>query len=253
MAKFGGTRARRKTGRARAAVDVSAPVGATTSGSAGMSPSSSADAASAEAASEQVAIDYARVGEHVGTVLEAAKKAAEQMRQQAASDARQLRSDAQLQAHVVLDEAQTKVERADAEATRLYAQAQERSEEIREESEEYAAKTRDAADVQAAGIIADAERQAAEGVEAAHKRKRTLDRKITATEQRLRELVGGVREVASGLEELLPETPLPPEAQDEVDEDATVPDDTLPRAAAPVRLPGPPSEPEHTSQEHNGN
>jgi F0F1-type ATP synthase membrane subunit b/b' len=160
--------------------------------------------AGADSAPEQVALDYAKVGEHVGTVLEAAKAAAEKMLIDASRDARQIRADAQLQAKVGLEESQTKVERADAEAARLYADAKQRSDEARDEADAYAASTRQAAEADVAAILQDAEMQALDRVDAAQRRQRTLDRNIAATEQRLRQLVGGVRELASGLEELVP-------------------------------------------------
>jgi predicted nuclease with TOPRIM domain len=219
MAKFGGRRARQgkaaSSGSAAGSRTVEgkeppatgkARVDSTSSGPAGTAATAHA------AAAQESAVDYAKVGEHVGTVLEAAKAAAEKMRLEATNDARQIRADAQLQARVGVEESQKKVERADAEATRLYAEAKQRSDDVREEADAYATSTREAAEAEAVVILADATQQASDEVDAAQKRQRTLDRNIAATENRLRQLVGGVRELASGLEELVPSASLPQQA-----------------------------------------
>jgi hypothetical protein len=213
MAKFRGRRAARKAANASAestvvdgeAREQPAATEQVTGRDRKQSPAGDKSAdAGADSAPDQAALDYAKVGEHVGTVLEAAKAAAEKMLIDASRDARQIRADAQLQAKVGLEESQTKVERADAEAARLYADAKRRSDEARDEAEAYAESTRQAADAEVAAILQDAEMQALDRVDAAQRRQRTLDRNIAATEKRLRQLVGGVRELASGLEELVP-------------------------------------------------
>ncbi len=220
MAKFRGRRAARKAGSASAdgtvvdgeAREEPAAKEHVTGRERKPSPAGGKPAdAWVDSAPEPAALDYAKVGEHVGTVLEAAKAAAEKMLIDASRDARQIRADAQLQAKVALEESQKQVERADAEAARLYADAKQRSDETRDEADTYAASTRQSADAEVAAILQNAEMQALDRVDAAQRRQRTLDRNIAATENRLRQLVGGVRELASGLEELVPAESMPDE------------------------------------------
>jgi hypothetical protein len=199
---------------------------------------------SVAAAPEQAVVDYAQIGEHVGTVLEAAKAAAEKIMQQAALDAKQIRSDAQLQVRVSLEEAQKQAERADVEATRLVADAKRHSDKVREEADAYAAGAREAAGAEAAVLIGNAERQATDGVHVAQRHKRTLDRKIEATEERVRQLVCGVRELASSLEELIPATPAATRELDDEADELPLPERLAQDAAAahhsPLRLPARP-------------
>jgi predicted nuclease with TOPRIM domain len=164
-------------------------------------------AASDDSASGQAEFDYAKVGEHVSTVLEAAKAAAEKMLSEASKDARQLRADAQVETEVAIEEAKQNVEQARVEAARLHAEAKQRLDEVRDEADVYANGLRQAAEAEAAAILEGAEHLASERVDAAQSRQRILDRNIAAAENRLRQLVGGVRDLASGLEELVPPDP----------------------------------------------
>jgi hypothetical protein len=250
MAKFRGRRAARKAGSASAgdtvvegeAREEPAAKEHVTGRERKPSPAGGKPAdAGADSAPEPAALDYAKVGEHVGTVLEAAKAAAEKMLIDASRDARQIRADAQLQAKVALEESQKKVERADAEAARLFADAKQQSDETRDEAETYAASTRQSADAEVAAILQNAEMQALDRVDAAQRRQRTLDRNIAATENRLRHLVGGVRELASGLEELVP-------AESTSDEPRAAESDDLSLATLRLAV-----EPEHAEEGLNGN
>jgi uncharacterized protein involved in exopolysaccharide biosynthesis len=163
--------------------------------------------ASDDAASGLAELDYTKVGEHVSTVLEAAKAAAEKMLLEATKDARQMRADAQLEAQVAVEEAQKSVEQANANAGRVHADTKRRNDELRAEAEAYATSVRQAAEAQAAAIVDGAEQHASERVDAAQSRQRILDRNIAGAESRLRQLVGGVRALAIGLEELVPPDP----------------------------------------------
>jgi hypothetical protein len=265
MSKFGARRARRKAAGGDAAVEgkvvdgeqrkgrqAAADKGTRTDGKSSPAAGGGSVTSTGNAA-QPVAVDFERLGEHVGTVLEAAKAAAEKMRVEASIDARQIRADARLQARVELEEAQKKVARADAEAARLLAEAKQRSDETREEADDYAASTRQAADAEAAVILEDADQLATDRVDSAQKRQRTLDRNIAATENRLRQLVGGVRELASGLEELVPATSLPQQAA-VAEPDVGSLTGTLTQAAAghrsSLRLP---EQAEDVAEELNGN
>jgi hypothetical protein len=147
-------------------------------------------------------VDYAQVGGHVAAVLEAAKEAAEKMRLEAYTEAQKLRAAMKEQAREALEKSKATAERADAHAASVSADAERQSKEVREQADEYAKDRRKAADSAAAAVLARAEKQASVTERTFQERQLALDESVIRTEKRLRELVGGLVELASGLEEL---------------------------------------------------
>lgn len=157
------------------------------------------------------AVDYAQLGGHVATVLEAATAAAEKLRVEAQAEAQQVRAKSEEQARDALETAKATEARAEAHAAGLAAEAEREGKEVRAKADIYASSRRQAADEEAAAVLARAEKQAALRERSSQERQRTLDQSVVRTEKRLRQLVVGLHELASGLAELVP-------AQDE-DED----------------------------------
>jgi hypothetical protein len=146
----------------------------------------------ADRQNSEVAVDYAKLGEHVASVVKAAEVAAEGIRAEAEKEVERLREGAEEQAATRLDEANREAERMRREADRLRAEAEEATKTIRREAEAEAAKV-----IEAAKQIDRREEYAAED------RRRTLQENVELTEKRLKQLVGGLREVAVQLEDLI--------------------------------------------------
>jgi hypothetical protein len=124
---------------------------------------------------------FAELGQHVARVLATAREAAERIE----ADARR--------------EADLTLERAQAEADELLGAAQENAAKVEAE----AARKRQAADEAAAELVARAEWQARDRARAAEERQQALDENVKRTEERLRKLVSGLREVARRLDVLV--------------------------------------------------
>jgi hypothetical protein len=77
------------------------------------------------------------------------------------------------------------------------------AEKLRMEADAYANETRDAADVKASAILARAEKEAAAQERTFHDLRRSLDDGVVRTEERLNQLIVGLRELATGLEGLV--------------------------------------------------
>lgn len=146
-------------------------------------------------------LDYSQVGEHIGTVLAAAREAAETMKAQAEKEVEQLRLDANQQARQLLHKAREQTERATVEAAA-----------VRERAEEYAARAREAAEETAADAIARAERAAAAKDAEMMDRQALLEENVEATEARLAQLARGLRELAATLEDLAAQPGSPDES-----------------------------------------
>lgn len=153
---------------------------------------------------------YARVGDHVASVLAAAEAAAEEIRVEAQADADRIRADA---------------ENAARESVEIRAAADAYSSDVRSGGDDYAATKRREADDEAARILervnaeaerirSEAEQGAREIVEQAHQRARELedgqrkeresfDAEAEAARARLQELLAASREFTSRLEERL--------------------------------------------------
>jgi hypothetical protein len=147
-------------------------------------------------------VDYAQIGEHVAAVLEAAKEAAEKMRLDAYTEAQKLRAAMKEQGHAALETAKATADRAEAHAASVSADAERQSREVREQADEYAKDRRKVADSEAAAVLARAEKQASVAERTFQERQLSLDESVIRTENRLRELVAGLHELASGLEQL---------------------------------------------------
>jgi vacuolar-type H+-ATPase subunit H len=133
-----------------------------------------ADGVKNEGDSEIGTTDYAKVGEHVASVLEAAKTAAAKITEEAREEAERLRSE-----------------------------AQQKGQELTQRANGYEAEKLREAEEKASAIVAGAEREVSEQTRAAQERDATLARNVAMSEERLRQLVGGLRDLAAGLEELV--------------------------------------------------
>ena len=160
-------------------------------------------AAATDGESGGTTVDFAQVGEQVATVLEAARAAAETMRLEAETEARRIRAAGEREVREAQQSAKVTAERAEAEAATLRAESELRSKEVREQADAYANDTREAADAKAAAVLAQAEKQASARESAFQERRRLLDEGVVRTEERLRQLVSGLHELAGGLEDLV--------------------------------------------------
>jgi hypothetical protein len=154
--------------------------------------------------SDEPTVDFTQVGQQVAKVLETAKDAAEKMKLAAQVEADQLRKTIEEQAREERAKATANAQQAEVEAARAIKAAEQHSKEVREQADEYAAVTREAADAKAAAVLARAEKQASAEEDTSRERRRALDEGVTLTEERLRQLVAGLHELAGGLEELVP-------------------------------------------------
>jgi cell division septum initiation protein DivIVA len=116
--------------------------------------------------------DYSHFGEHVASVLKAAEAAAERVAEDARRDAA-----------AILGEAK----------------------DVREQAEVYAQQKQREADAQAAKVVEGAELTATRRVHEARQRNEALHKDLELTETRLRDLVTGLRNLASHLDGLLGE------------------------------------------------
>jgi hypothetical protein len=153
------------------------------------------------------AADYGKLGEHVTSVLEAANQAAAKIREEARSTAQEIAERAQREAGTWLEKARAETEKLSHEASRLRIEAEEESLEMKERANAYDTEKRREADRQASALIAGAKREASEHTKAAQERGAALAKNIELSEQRLRQLVAGLRDLAVRLEELLQAAP----------------------------------------------
>ncbi len=116
-----------------------------------------------DAEAESVSDGYSKLGEHVASVLEAAERAAKQLTEEARSSAVSLR------------------ERSQREAEELLA----------------------AAKSEAETLLRTAQQEGDRRAQAAQERSRILEENVAATEQRLKQLTTGLRELASLLDALV--------------------------------------------------
>jgi F0F1-type ATP synthase membrane subunit b/b' len=149
--------------------------------------------------------DYGKLGEHVTAVLEAARTAAEKMKDEARDEARRLVVRTRKEATETVDAARNEAARVSAETAQLRADAEKETRETRHLADAYVAEKRGEADAEASAIVTRAKREATEQLQAAQKRQGALDTNVALTEERLSQLVGGLRDLAVRLEELLRE------------------------------------------------
>jgi hypothetical protein len=141
--------------------------------------------------------DYASLGSHVASVLEAANAAAARLHEEAAADAERIRNEAQRAAD-------TKIAEASAEAGKFVEDAQR----MQSDAEEAAVRRREDAEAEAAKILELAGEVAARQHSEMVARKEALDESIDLAQQRLHELISGLRDLADRLQDVLSaETP----------------------------------------------
>lgn len=160
-----------------------------------------------EAEAVELPADYGKLGEHVTSVLEAANEAASKIREEARTAAQEIAEHAQREAGTWLERARAETEELSHEASRLRIEAEEESREMKERANAYATEKRREADRQATAFLARAKREASDYTRAAQERSATLAKNVELSEQRLRQLVGGLRDLAIRLEELLQGSP----------------------------------------------
>lgn len=134
---------------------------------------------------------YEQVGGHIASVIRAAEVAAVKLREEAEREARELKSSAAVSAREALEDAHR-------QADELLAGARE----IRERADSDAQARRAEADAQASKVIEAAQGVAARTVEDARVREARNGDAIAQTEQRLRDLAQGLRELADHLDHL---------------------------------------------------
>lgn len=148
-------------------------------------------------------MDYADLGRHVASVLEAAREAAARIQADARSEAASTLERSKADAESALAEARRKAEELEAEAKRMHADAEKAARDVRSEADTYAEEKRADADEAASEVVARAERAARERARGAEERQRVLDENVERTEERLRRLVTGLRELAGRLDVLV--------------------------------------------------
>jgi hypothetical protein len=129
--------------------------------------------------------EFAELGRHVATVLTTAREAAEK------------------EAAAVLERARAYAAEIEAETAEKRSAAFATAEDVRTRADAYAEKKRQEADEAAAEALARAERQARDLAHAAEERRQELEANVERTEERLRKLVAGLRELASRLDVLV--------------------------------------------------
>jgi hypothetical protein len=165
--------------------------------------SHSPETSTGEDETPEVGADYGKLGEHVTSVLAAAEQAAATIRDEARADAQEIVERAQREASTWLEKGHAETEELSHEASRLRIEAEEESRDIKERANAYATEKRREADRQASALMARAKRDATEHTRAAQERGAALAKNVELSEQRLGQLVGGLRDLAARLEELL--------------------------------------------------
>jgi hypothetical protein len=146
--------------------------------------------------------DLAQLGEHVTSVLAAAESAAQKLRSDAEQDAQRTREQAAEAADTLRERAATDAEAERAEARRQVSLAEEEAQATRAEADSYAERRRREANDEAMRLVRDAEQRASQLASIAAERHRVLLVNVSASETRMRNLAGSLRDVASRLEEV---------------------------------------------------
>jgi hypothetical protein len=196
---------------------------------------SPAEASSPDSGSETSVVTedeavFDRLGEHVSSVLSAAKAAAVRIQEEARQEAEHVRDLAHKDATERLEAAREDADATRAEAERLRSEAEDWSKQTRAAEENSAADRRAQAEAEASDILSAAEREAASFSENAQRRQQALKMDISLAEDRLRQLAAGLHELAGRLDTLLS---TPPHRQQGVL--ATADDDSLIDALGPTR------------------
>ena len=146
---------------------------------------------------------FAELGQHVATVLATAREAAAKIEDDARREAAQVLERAKAEAAKTLADAREKAGELEAESAEKRSAAFATAEDVRTRADAYAEQKRQEADEAAAEANARAERQARERARAAEERQQELDSHVERTEERLRKLVTGLRELAGRLDVLV--------------------------------------------------
>jgi cell division septum initiation protein DivIVA len=180
-------------------------------------------------------MDYAELGEHVTSVLEAANQAAAKIRQDARTDAERVAKQSQSEASAVLEQARGHAEKLSRESERVLAEAKKESREMTQRAEAYVAEKRRQAEAEATGILSRARRDASEHTRAAQERRSALANDVAMSEERLGQLVGGLRNLAVRLEELVDAKPEQAKSGSAIgtDQDPSLEEALRPSVAAP--------------------
>jgi len=178
--------------------------------------------------------DYGKLGEHVTSVLEAANEAAAKIQEDARTNAERIAKESQSQARALLLQAQEHAEKLSRESERLHAEAKKESRELTQRAESYVAEKRREAEAESTGILSRARHEASEHARAAQERRSALARDVALSEERLGQLVGGLRNLAGRLEELVhPEAGHAKGDSPVVDQDPSLEESLRPSVAAP--------------------
>jgi cell division septum initiation protein DivIVA len=151
--------------------------------------------------------DYGKLGEHVTSVLEAANNAAAKIREDARASAERVATLSQSEASALLEQARGHAEKLSRESEQLSAEAKKESREMTRTAEAYVAEKRREAEAEATGILSRARREASEHTRAADERRSALAKDVALSEERLGQLVGGLRNLAAQLEGLVQVAP----------------------------------------------
>lgn len=174
--------------------------------------------------------DFDRLGDHVSSILGAAKEAAVRIQEDARQEAERVREQAQKEATARAEAAREDADAMRAEAERLRSDAEELAKQARTAAENYAADRRSEAEAEARKIVSAAERQTASFSKDAERRQKALKMDISLAEDRLRQLATGLHDLAGRLDKLL-STPF----QGEEGDLAAAHDDSLIDALGPSR------------------
>ncbi len=169
--------------------------------------------------------DYAQLGEHVSSVMQAASEAAKKIEEDARNHAEDLREQVKRQAASTHEEARQEAEKLLLEARRLRTEAESESKKARARADRYAAEKQREAKAEAAAVVARAEEVAQARASAAEERYRTLETNVELTEERLQQLVAGLYDTASRLDSLVERPPTQEtgeESDSKADEDGSL-------------------------------
>jgi len=180
-------------------------------------------------------MDYGKLGEHVTSVLEAANNAAAKIREDARTNAERVTTQSQSEASALLEKARENAEKLSRESERLGAEAKKENRELARQAEAYSAEKHQEAEAEAASILSRARREATEHTRAAQERRIALDRDVALSEERLGQLVSGLRNLAVQLEELVRPGPEPTTSNSAIarDQDSSLQESLRPSAATP--------------------
>ena len=159
--------------------------------------------------------------------------AAAKIREDARANAERVTTQSQSEASALLEQARGDAEKLSRESERLSAEAKKESREMTRSADAYVAEKRREAEAEATGILSRARREASEHTRAADERRSALAKDVALSEERLGQLVGGLRNLAVQLEELVRPDPEPAKSNSPLarDQDSSL-EETLRRSAS---------------------